>query len=388
MRRQFWVFFLFYFFYWAAAASLTPYLSLHFSHLSLSGIQIGSLLSLPALVVFLSSIFLGFVADLTKRQDWIVKTCLFGLVLSAILLSRGTTFFGLLPIVILYSFFSAPVNPLIDQNVIGEYKETPWIYSRARIGGSIGYGAIVFVTGVISMSFGLNQIFLIYVFLMILCLLLLFQFPASRSELDRYIHKDFIKSMSQKTTVNFFFLLLLWSIGEATTIYYLFLFIEDLGGNYALMGLSVSSAIISEIMGFLISGRLLRKIQLRQILFISLLIQFIRLSSLSMIQSPILVLPIQFIGGISFALVLSSSVTYVDRLSSQRSGSSLQSIRSGIQFGLGYSIGAILGGIANDLVGYRMTFRLISLILLFGIVYLVLNKRALPALNSSYEIAD
>ena len=339
-------------------------------------------------MVFLSSIFLGFVADLTKRQDWIVKTCLIGLILSATLLSKGTTFFGLLPIIIFYSFFSAPVNPLMDQNVINEFKETPWIYSRARIGGSIGYGAIVFVTGVISMSLGLNKIFLIYVLLMILCLLLLFQVPPSHSALDRFIYKDFIKSMRQKSTVSFFFLLLLWSIGEATTIYYLFLFIEDLGGNYSLMGLSVSFAIISEIMGFLMSGRLLVKIKLRQILFIALVIQFVRLSSLSMIQSAVLVLPIQFFGGISFALILSSSVTYVNRLSSQHSGASLQSIRSGVQFGLGYSIGAFLGGIANDLVGYRIMFRLISLILLFGVVYLVINRPALPSLNSSFKIAD
>ena len=110
------------------------------------------------------------------------------------------------------------------------------------------------------------------------------------------------------------------------------------------MGITMTFAILGEIVGFTISKRLQGRVGSRRMIVLSFAIRTLWFILIGINRIPLLVLPIQIFGGISFSLIESGSVAYVNERSPGRIGTTAQGVRSAILLRLSSVIGSLIAG--------------------------------------------
>jgi PPP family 3-phenylpropionic acid transporter len=142
---------------------------------------------------------------------------------------------------------------------------------------------------------------------------------------------------------------------------YLFLYLSDLGAGKGLMGFSLTVATLSEMPVLFFSGRLLERWRPTGLLVVSLLAYAARAFAYSIMGTPELVLPIQLLHGLTFALMWAAGVTYMARVAPAGMETTAQGLFGGVMIGLGGAAGGFFGGFLYDATGPVVMFRLASL---------------------------
>src|SRR5690606_34079070 len=127
------------FFYFAAIGCLTPFLNVYFAHLGLSGAQIGWLGSLAPLIALTANPFWGAVADHWQIHRTVLALCAFAAGLVSLLYLVVDSFWPLLAVLVIMSFFRTPIGSLVDGTVMDIVRRTGQAYGRQRMWGSIGF---------------------------------------------------------------------------------------------------------------------------------------------------------------------------------------------------------------------------------------------------------
>src|SRR5436190_479351 len=141
--------FLFYFFYFAAGAGLFPYFALYYQSLGLSGAEIGLLAGLAPLITLIGAPFWTGIADASHRHRLIMSLTLLGVIVTTLIIPALHSFALLLPFILLYSFVSAPIPSLGDSATMATLGEERAQYGRVRLGGTIGWGIMAYVAGIL-----------------------------------------------------------------------------------------------------------------------------------------------------------------------------------------------------------------------------------------------
>ncbi len=152
---------LFYFIFYAAMAALSPFLTLYYQSLGLSGTQIGLLAGLVPLTGMLSGTLWSATADATRRYRAILLTGIAGSWVATFFVSRATGLAGLLPLVLINAFFAAPIGALIDSSVVAQLGDNRADYGRIRLWGSVGWGVSALLAGPVLERAGLSWAFTI-----------------------------------------------------------------------------------------------------------------------------------------------------------------------------------------------------------------------------------
>jgi PPP family 3-phenylpropionic acid transporter len=235
-----------YFLYYAAAATLLPFLAIYYQDLGLTGTQIGVLASLPPLLSLVSAPVWGVVSDTFKQRKLSLLIAISGAILLALALSAVRAFAVLIPAVILFSFFAAPIMPLVDtttMNLLGSQKEH---YGQLRLWGAIGWGVAAPIVGWLIERDRAAWSFWAYAALMALGLLIALRVPETGQA-----------GASAQTTLRFslasprwlLFLIIAFAGGISLSMIsnFLFLFLRKLGADEFSLGLTLTVATLSEL---------------------------------------------------------------------------------------------------------------------------------------------
>jgi predicted MFS family arabinose efflux permease len=373
-----------YFLYWGSLAPFVPYVGLFYESVGLTGSQIGQLGSLRAVVSFISAIALAFLSDILRRRKLILILCVLGMITALILFPYMASFATLLPVVVLYSIFLSPVLAILDQDTLGAL-EDPRNYSKVRMGGSFGWGIIVFGAGLLMDVPGipLMIMFPLHIFFLTLLLALVIFLPDANSvhapDPRRASLADVGNLLRQPGFALWMGVIFLFGTAEASIINFLFLHIRDLGGSSALMGLSMTFAILGEIVGFSLARRLQGRVGSRRMIVLSLLLRMLWYAFITLTRQPVMILFIQILGGVSFSLIESGSVAYVNERAPRRIGTTAQAVRSAIFLRLSGTVGALIAGALYTAHGsvYMFTIMGFSLlaILILAITLRTVEKR-------------
>ena len=84
---------------------------------------------------------------------------------------------------------------------------------------------------------------------------------------------------------------------------------------------------------------------------------FARLLGYSFVENPVYVYPFEALEGLTMALMMTSAVTYVARISTPNTIASIMGIMGALFFGVGKGVGAIFGGTLMTYFGAEWTFR-------------------------------
>ena len=368
-----------YFFYWASLAPFIPFLSLYYEGIHLTGGQIGQLTSIRSLVSFASSILLAFLSDFLRRRKLILRVCVLGMTAALLIYPRAASFTTLVPIVVLYSVFLSPTGAILDETTL-ESLDDPRNYSKVRMGGSVGWGILAFITGWLldNTAVSLTIIFSLHIILLILLFAFSWLLPeggrAPGRKAEKVSVKDVWKMLRLPGFLPWMGIIFLWGVGDSSIINFLFLHIKGIGGSSSLMGATMSTAILGEIIGFAAAKRIQHKVGTRMMMILSFVMLCIWMIAASLTKQPAVILLLMVIAGAGFTLMHAGSVAYVNQRAPKHIGTTAQAIRGAIQMGLGSSVGALISGALYQAYGSAALYRIMAGISLIGLLLALLLR--------------
>ena len=383
LRRPLTSLWLSYFIYWAGAAAVMPYISVYYESVHLKGSQIGLLSSIPYFLSMVSSIIFAFISDISKQHKLVLRLCTAGMIVVMFIFPSANNFAALLPVVLLNAVINAPFNSIMDQSTLVSL-ENPQNYGSIRVGGSIGWGIMALVTGLVIDHFylGLKSIFFINIIFLLIYLLNTFNLPekedADPDPQDRASVKKIWQMLRQPGYMPFLLTIIVWGFCNSSILSFQFLHIKSLGGSSTLMGISLSISLVGEIIAFIFASRLQAKLGPQRMVLLAYVVLFCWLTGLYLIRDPNLIPIFQIFGGAGYAMVQSGSVAYVNRRAPRELGTTAQAIRGGVYSGFGIGTGTLLCGVIYEVSGSVTLFRIMSYLAVAGFAYglvLYLNSR-------------
>jgi PPP family 3-phenylpropionic acid transporter len=352
-------------------ASLYPFLALYYAHLGLSGDQIGTLAAIPPLVSLFAASLWGALADLTQKYRYILRLAISGVIASALALSLTRTFLGLIPAVIAYACFMAPIIPLIDNAVLKLLGDQADRYGKVRLWGAVGWGVAAPLMGWLVEQFGLRWSFYGYAILMCGSLAASWYLPVARASIGGGFRRGLRALLRNRQWLFFLLIVFIGGMGQASVNNFLFLYLSDLGASKSVMGWALTIATASETTVLFFADRLLARWGAPKMLAFSLGATAVRLLAYSFARVPWLALLIQLLHGPTFAVMWAAGVSYANRSAPVGLGATALGLFSSANFGVGAAAGAFACGLLYERLGSLLMFRWMGLWGLFGLVLLV-----------------
>ncbi|MEE8390594.1 MAG: major facilitator superfamily domain-containing protein 6 [Anaerolineae bacterium] len=365
----------FYFFYFAAMAALVPFLTLYYKQIGLSGRQIGLLAGIPPLLTLVSAPLWSGLADATQRHKLLLIMAIGGSAVVVLVMSLTTMVFWLIPIVVVYAFFMAPVIPLVDSSVVAMLGDRKDEYGKQRLWGAVGWGAAAPIAGSLIDRTGLQWAFYGYAILMFGCLVISSRLPIRQTDVGGQFWRGLRLLLVDRQWIIFLVAVLVGGLSLAINISCLFVYLDDLGADKTLMGLSLTVATISELPVWFFSNRLLERWGTRKLLAFSLLACAVQAFAYSLIRTPWLVLPIQLLHGPAFSAMWAAGVSYASEIAPEGMGATAQGLFSSVGMGLRAALGAFVGGLLYENLGAALMFRWGGVSALLGLFLFVLASR-------------
>ena len=156
--KKFWPF-AFYFLFFAAIAAYSPYLVLYFQSIGLTGTQIGLITGITPLITLVSVPFWTGVADRTNRHRLIFSLSMLMGMVGLFLFPFLETFVLVFGLAILFNIFFAPVTALADSATMFMLEPRKDLFGRVRLGGTIGFGIMATIAGIMVENNGIKVAF-------------------------------------------------------------------------------------------------------------------------------------------------------------------------------------------------------------------------------------
>jgi PPP family 3-phenylpropionic acid transporter len=368
----------FYLFYYAATASLSPYLSLYYREVGLSGSQMGVLLGLAPLISLLASPTWSGYADATRRHRRVLVIAICGVFGGVAALSMARGFAAMLPAVAAYALFGAPIMALVDHAVLQTLGERRALYPRQRLWGAVGWGLAATAMGTLTERHGLHWAFYGYLPLMAAALLVALRLPMTTDTIGRPPFWQGVGLLLRDARwLAFLATVFLAGVGSSAVFHYLFLRLQDLGASNSLMGVSLAVASVGEVAMFSTAGWLVARRGARGLLVLSLGTTLVRLLAISYLRAPWLVLPLQLLHGPGFSGLWTAGVTYADEMAPPGMGATAQALFGAVNMGMASSVGSLVGGVLLERAGSALLFRWAALALVAALGVFLVTERAL-----------
>ena len=371
--------FSFYFLHYAAFSALLPFIVLFYQQLNFTGTQIGLLTGIPPLLTLVAAPFWTSVADATHRHRLIMSLGIGVALVSILIMQSITTFVLIFIIILIYNFFFAPVGSLADSATIAMLGDDRGMYGRIRLGGTIGWGVIAPIAGVMVDNYGLKVAFGGSSLFMLINL-----FVAQNVVHDSTEH---VKSNSQgiryfltdRRWLLFLFLAFLGGLGALSVASYLFPYMAEMGSSESMMGIASMIATVTELPIFFFGNRLVKRFGSRGLFVMVLVLLGIRSLLFAWASTPFAVLVLQTFGGTLFPAMWLAGVAYADEHAPAGLKSTAQGLFGAVSFGVGSAVGGFIGGLLLESIGGRGLFLVFGLAILVGVAIIEVVKRVLPA---------
>jgi len=331
-------------------------------------------------------------------------------------------FFLVLLLVIIGEFFASPATALADSAVITSLGDNQDKYGSQRMFGSMGWGVTMFVMGIVldystifpsakcDLSAGernYNVCFYMFSLMMFVALLVATQIPFRytllRKEDDISLNtvkinnvdtrrvpdktrEEKLKDQAKRIKVFakelqgmpefaavfkafsnirlMMFMLVAWVMGIGIGLIFTFLFwhLQDYGGHPTLFGIASVINHVSEMGAYFYSFKIINQYGHVKVLIAGLAGNVVRFIYISYITYPWMVLPFEFLQGITHAAVWAACCSFISHNTDEALRPSAQGVLQGIHHGFGRFCGAVFGGMFIKAYGTSVVFRVYGVI--------------------------
>jgi PPP family 3-phenylpropionic acid transporter len=378
----------FYLFYYGAQACFFPFLTIYYQQLGLSGSQIGLLAGFSPVISLISAPFWSGLSDATGRHRLVLSLGLSGAAGGILLMMQAQSLLWLAVAVACYAFFSAAIIPLADSATMHMLGGEKGNYGKIRLWGSIGWGAAAPLAGLLMDRFGPRGGFSASIVLMAVVLLVSLGMSHSRGHLSVPFWHGVRQVLADRRWYPFLGLVLIGGMSMSVVSAYLLLYMNSLGANRTVMGLTQTIATISEIPVLFFVNRLIKRFGARPLMAVSIAAYALRAFLVSLATVPETILLIQTIHGATFALLIGAGVTMADELAPAGLKATAQGLYGAVMGGVGVTTGAVLGGWIYEHYGAPATFRVMSIVALLGLLLWAVFDRLLQRSSSPAKSAS
>ncbi|MBE0699857.1 MAG: MFS transporter, partial [Anaerolineaceae bacterium] len=292
-------------------------------------------------------------------------------------LSFTRSYWLIIPIVIGFSFFNAPIIPLVDTSVLSMLGEHRDQYGKQRMWGAIGWGIAGPIAGWLVGIYGILAAFPAYLILLSMEFVPGYFLHVVKPEQGPPFWSGLRGLLADRRWYVFLLVIFLGGTGLSIVTNYLFLFMSELNATSAMMGVSLAAATLSEIPVLFFSGQMLRRWGPRGVLVLSLAAYVLRALGYSIATQPWQAVALQAFHGLSFSALWVAGVSYANELAPKGLGATAQGIFSSTVMGLGGISGAVLGGVLLDRFGGAGVFRISAAIVFLGLLLFLAAGKSL-----------
>ena len=351
----------YYFFYFGAVGCLAPYIAIYYQRVGLSGEQIGWLSGLGPIVLLLSGPLWGAIGDRFNLHRQLLPLATVGVIIPTLIMAHSARFGPLVVLVLLLSFFSTAIGPLMDSAALEISEITQVPFGRLRIWGSIGFTLIATALGWLLKWIGVEWLFYSYAACMAMAALVALPLPARQHHWRAPIQQGFQQLLAQPSFIIFLGAALLVGASIMAVSYFFPLHIKAIGGDTNLIGLANAVAALAEMPVLFRADTLLKRVGgLWAALVISTAAYVARWWFLASATTPAAILLLQLMHSVTFGLFLVASIAYVNAQAPKGLSATAQSLLIAAMWGVGPTLGAIGGGVIYARYGAPTLFRLAS----------------------------
>lgn len=351
----------------ASNTIILSFLPLYLRYKGLEGTEIGYVLAIGPLATIFAQPFWGYLSDKYKTVKKILIICIFGLLIGSTIFFQMNTLPTILMMGAVFYFFTTPIGALGDSLAQRRADELQVSFGNIRTWGSIGFAVSSLTIGTL-LTDRVEFMIYPYLFFGFLALIVAFRLKDVKVESDPVRIKDVGKLVRNKPFIIFLFLILFLTIGHRTSDSYIGLYIEQLGGNEFLVGLSWFIGVASEAIIFFFAGYWFRKLHPLIFVIIAGGLYTIRWFLYAYATDPVHVIALQFLHGLTFGVFYLAAFDYVTRLIPKLLQSTGHLVFFSVFFGVSGIIGSLTGGAIIDTLGGGTLYFIMGCLALIGTI--------------------
>lgn len=363
----------------AGAACVVPFMVLYYQGLGFTGTQIGILTGITPLITLISAPFWTRLADAKLRHRLIMSMAILVGGLALFVFPLLSTFVSVLLVAVLLNIFIAPVTPLADSATMFMLADEKELYSRIRLGATIGFGLAAFLAGILVQNHGLKFAFWASGVLFFLCFIVSQKLVYGQVKTGGPVGGGHIRTLLANPHW-LLFLTMAFFGGTALAVFnnYLFPYMKELGAQESTMGLALTVGVLSEIPVLFFGNRLIKRLKAYGLLLLSMLFIGLRMLLFAASWTPNMVLASQLLNGLTFPIMWVAGVSYADENAPAGMSATVQGLFAAMVFGIGTAVGGLTGGLLLESMGGRGLYTIFGVVVLTVMVIVMLIKRRLP----------
>jgi PPP family 3-phenylpropionic acid transporter len=376
--RKIWPF-TFNFLLYAAFAFVAPYIVLYYQGLGFTGTQIGLLTGIVPLITLFSSPLWTGLADATHRHRLLMSLGLLVGVITTVVFPFLSAFVPVFAIAVLLFIFVAPVTPLANSATMFMLADEKEMYSRIRLGATLGFGIAAFFSGLLVQNYGLSFAFWGCATLFLLGLIVSQKLVYGQMVSESPARGRVRTLLMNPRWVLFLVVAFAGGLGMAAYNNYLFPYMKELGANESTMGLALMVGMISEIAILFFGNRLIKHLKSFGLLMLSMAVTGFRMLLFAASGTPSLVLFFQLLNGLTFPAMWVAGVSYADENAPAGMSATAQGLFSAMVMGFGTAVGGFVGGLLLESIGGHGLYLVFGAAVLAIVAIVALTQRRLPA---------
>lgn len=354
---------------YAALACYSPFLIIYFNNRNLSYIQTGIAFAVLPLIGVISQPVWGFITDKYLNKKITLLILISSSAVSILLLAFVNDFYSILLCIILLALFITSVFSILDAlccELAASHHDIQ--FSRARLAGSLGYGLFVFIMGIIIKHTNINVSFYICCFLNIIAVTVLWTIRYEENTAVQRINvRDVVNLLKNKNFAVFIISVMLINISIGANSSYIGELIRYTGGDVSNLGLLWFVVAFCEVPVLYVGTRILAKYKDLRLYYIATISYALRFFLNSMCTSWKMVILVQMLQCVTFALYVISALHFLDRVIPPKMKTTGITIYAALGGGLGGFIGNMGGGMVLQSLDITWLYKILSLVCLVSL---------------------
>ncbi len=371
------VLFIFYFFIFFAMGALFPLLAVYLKNdVGLTDSQIGTVMSISPIVMIFAQPLWGMVSDYTQKPVMLLIGAIIGSALIAIVYANIIGYFALIVITGLLALTQSAQAPISDSIALSYSQRTKTNYGSIRLWGSIGFASAVYIVGRLSEHFGVQMIFYMFIVTMFISAIIAWKMPRESQKTAVNLRVGIKKLVKMRQLMLFIFsTFLLMGPVMANNVYF-GIYITNMGGTLAGVGLGFLLAAGSEVPFMYVVNKVIRRFGLMNTLLVAALVSMLRWYFYFCEPSLMWIYATTITQGISVGLYIPAALQYVRELAPTDVRTTAVSMYTAIGNSLGSCFFTFIGGYVSDIYGVAHVYLFFSILTGLGIVLLLFVRSA------------
>jgi PPP family 3-phenylpropionic acid transporter len=373
-RRYLWLTRVYYFSLLGSYGFLFPFLGLFYDRQGLSGVQIGLISTLTAVITLVAAPLWGRWGDSTANPRRLLQVSLLLTGLAGLWLGRQTRFLGIAWLITLHALASAGTTPLSDTLALGVVRRANSGFGSVRLGGSLGWAVVTTLSGRLIEIWGLGLAFISYAGGLGLSALTASFFP------PQWAHRAHAKPAEPPVSLLQIFsglrhnrlmvglaagLVLAWTGSTALPLFET-IYLDRLGASETLIGFSSAIPAIIELGGMLWADRLEKRYGASKLLRAALLIDAVRYLLILMAPMIFTIVALRVSDGIRFSLYSIAILSFINQNTPESQSVTVLALYTVTLRNLVQMISGPLSGLVFDAFGMIWLYALVLLGNLLG----------------------